>query len=92
MKSTAHFKQEFLCYGLKGKEAAFKEMKQLQEKGVFAPVNLASFPNKDKDQMESLIFLVEKSDKRIKAKTCENGSIQHKFINNDEGKVCFNLS
>jgi hypothetical protein len=36
---------------------------------------------KEKEQaMESMIFLVEREDKRLKARDCENGSIQQKFI------------
>jgi hypothetical protein len=34
--------------------------------------------------MESLIFLVEKSDKRIKARTCANGSVQRKFMSKED--------
>jgi hypothetical protein len=30
--------------------------------------------------MESLIFLIEKHDGRVKAKTCANGSIQHTYM------------
>jgi hypothetical protein len=42
----------------------------LHERGVFIPINVASLSDTEKDQaMESLIFLVEKSDKRIKART-----------------------
>jgi hypothetical protein len=34
--------------------------------------------------MESLIFLVEKMDQRIKARTCANGSVQRTYIGKDE--------
>ena len=34
--------------------------------------------------MESLIFLTEKKDGRIKARTCANGSIQHAYIPKDD--------
>ena len=34
--------------------------------------------------MESLIFLVEKKDGRIKARTCANGSIQCEWINKED--------
>jgi hypothetical protein len=60
-------------------------MKQLHERGVFIPINVASLSDTERHQaMESLIFLVEKSDKRIKARTCANGSVQRKFMNKDE--------
>jgi hypothetical protein len=60
-------------------------MKQLHERGVLIPINVASLSDTERDQaMESLIFLVKKSDKRIKARTCANGSVQRKFMNKDE--------
>jgi hypothetical protein len=34
--------------------------------------------------MDSLIFLVEKSDGRIKARTCANGSLQRNYIDKEE--------
>ena len=34
--------------------------------------------------MESLIFLTEKKDGRIKARTCANGSTQRDYIDRDE--------
>jgi hypothetical protein len=85
MVQTYTLKQGFLRYGKKGKDAAFDEMKQQHERGVFIPINVASLSDTEKDQaMESLIFLVGKSDKRIKARTCANGSVQRKSMNKDE--------
>jgi len=34
--------------------------------------------------LESLIFLVEKRDGRVKAQTCAKGSTQHKYITREE--------
>jgi hypothetical protein len=43
---------------------------------------------KEKEQaMESMIFLVEKEDKRWKARAFANGSIQRKFINKEEAST-----
>jgi hypothetical protein len=40
---------------------------------------------KEKEQvMESMIFLVKKEDKRLKARARANGSIQQKFIKKEE--------
>jgi hypothetical protein len=37
-----------------------------------------------KRAMESLIFLVEKHDGRVKARTCANGSTQHAYMERDD--------
>ena len=37
-----------------------------------------------KKAMESLIFLVEKRDGRVKAWACANGSTQHEYMERDE--------
>jgi hypothetical protein len=39
---------------------------------------------KRKRAMESLIFLVEKRDGRVKARTCANGSTQHAYMERDD--------
>jgi hypothetical protein len=64
-------------FGKKGKEAAIKEMKQLHERTVFLPVDVSKLTQKERDEaMESLMFLVEKRDGRVKGRACANGSIQ----------------
>ena len=61
----------------KGKDAAFKEMKQLHNRVVFEPIRLTDMNLKErKRDMESLISLVEKRDGTVKARTCVNGSTQ----------------
>ena len=40
--------------------------------------------NERRKAMESLIFLTEKRDRRIKARTCANGSIQRKGMEKEE--------
>ena len=60
-------------------------MKQLQERAVFEPICVKDMTQvKRRRAMESLIFLVEKRDRRIKAQTCANGSTQHPYTKRDE--------
>ena len=60
-------------------------MKQPHERNVFDPIDINLLTESEKGKaMESLIFLVEKSDKRIKVQTCANGSIQREFISKEE--------
>jgi hypothetical protein len=85
MLQTNNLKQGLHRYGQKGKEAALEEIRQLHERTVFIPINVSTMTIKEKEQaMESMIFLVEKEDKRLKARACANGSIQQKFINKEE--------
>lgn len=68
-------------FGEKGKKAAFNEMKQLHDCMVFKPICVEDMtPLECKRGVESLIFLVEKRDGRIKARTCANGSTQREHI------------
>jgi hypothetical protein len=64
-------------FGIEGKRAAFKEMKQLHDRIAFIPVRVEDLTELEKRKaMESLIFLVEKRDGRKKARTVANGSTQ----------------
>ena len=64
-------------FGMKGKEAAISEMKQLHDRVVFTPIDVSQLTQKEKDEaMESLMFLVEKRDGRVKGRACADGSIQ----------------
>ena len=72
-------------FGERGYEAAFSEMKQLHERGVFAPRDINSLTQQEKRRaMESLIFLAEKRDGSIKGRTCANGSTQREYISKEE--------
>ena len=72
-------------FGQKGREAAYKEMKQLHERVVFKPIKVAELTDQEKRRaMESLIFLVEKRDGTIKGRTCANGSTQREYMDRDE--------
>ena len=72
-------------FGNKGYQAAHKEMKQLHNRIVFKPILIEELTSIEKRKaMESLIFLTEKKDGRIKARTCANGSTQQNYTNQDE--------
>ena len=64
-------------FGKKGRDAAFEEMKQLNDREVFETIDVSKLSVKEKRQaLESLIFLVEKKDNKIKGRTCANGSVK----------------
>jgi hypothetical protein len=72
-------------FGKKGKNAAYKEMRQLHERVVFKPIKVESLTRLERQiAMESLIFLIEKRDGSIKARTCANGSTQRYYIPKEE--------
>jgi hypothetical protein len=78
---TFSLKKGIKVFGEKGEEAAYKEMKQLHDRVVFEPIKIHEMtPIERKRAMESLIFLVEKRDGTIKARTCANGSTQREYI------------
>ena len=60
-------------------------MKQLHDRVVFEPVDVNSLkPDEKKKTMESLLFLTEKRDGRIKGRTCANGSVQREYIERED--------
>ena len=72
-------------FGTKGREAAYEEMNQLHNRTVFKPTRVEEMTQMERHRaMESIIFLVEKKDGRIKAQTCANGSTQREYIDRDE--------
>jgi hypothetical protein len=72
-------------FGQKGRDAACKEMKQLNDRDVFEPIRIEDLTEIEKRRaMESLIFLVEKRDKSMKGRACANGSLQREYMERDE--------
>ena len=68
-------------FGQKGYDAAFGEVKQLHDRVVFRPVNISDLtPQERKRALESLIFLAEKRDGRVKGRACTNGALQSDYI------------
>jgi hypothetical protein len=72
-------------FGDRGRQAAYKEMKQLHDRVVFKPIKVEDLTEQERRRtMESLIFLVEKRDGSVKARTCVNGSTQRGYMDRDE--------
>jgi hypothetical protein len=72
-------------FGDKGCQAAHNEMKQLHNCIVFNPITIEELLTLERRRaMESLIFLTEKKDRKIKARTCANGSTQCEYIDCEE--------
>ena len=72
-------------FGQKGRDAAYKEMKQLHDRVVFKPIRVEDLTEMEKQRaMESLIFLIEKRDGTVKGRTCANGSTQREYTDRDE--------
>ena len=72
-------------FGKPGWDAALKEMKQLNDREVFEPIDVSKLSAIEKKRaLESLIFLVEKKDKTIKGRTCANGSTQREYVNRED--------
>jgi hypothetical protein len=80
-----NLKQGIKCFGKEGYEAARKELRQLNEREVFKPISIQTMTHQEKRRaMDSLIFLVEKRDGRIKARACANGSTQRSYIGKED--------
>jgi hypothetical protein len=72
-------------FGELGRKAAHKEMQQLNDRVVFKPIRVKDMTILERKRaMESLIFLTEKRDGTIKARTCANGSTQRAYIAREE--------
>jgi Reverse transcriptase (RNA-dependent DNA polymerase) len=83
--TTFSLKKGLKKFGKKGYDAAFGEIKQLHDRIVFQPINVNNLsPLERKRALESLIFLVEKRDGRIKGRYCANGSTQREYINKED--------
>jgi hypothetical protein len=69
----------------RGRKAAKSEMQQLHNRIVFTPKRIEELtPEELERAMESLIFLTEKRDGTVKARTCANGSIQREYLDRDD--------
>ena len=60
-------------------------MNLLHMRKVFEPINPSDLTYEErKKAMESLIFLTEKKNRILKARTCANGSIKRNYIAKDD--------
>jgi Reverse transcriptase (RNA-dependent DNA polymerase) len=82
---TYSLKRGLSEFGDKGYNAALGEMQQLHERAAFEPIHISDMTQQERKRaMESLIFLVEKKDGRIKARACANGSTQREYIDKED--------
>jgi len=82
---TYSLKKAIKKFGKKAEQSATKEMKQLHDRVCFKPINPTEMTaDERKKAMESLIFLTEKRDGRIKARTVANGSVQRKWMERED--------
>ena len=76
---TYSLKKGLKKFGKRAEQSETKEMKQLHNRVCFRPINPTEMTaDERKKAMESLIFLTEKKDGRLKARTVANGSVQRK--------------
>ena len=62
-----------------------KELEQFNKYGVFEPKSATDLTDEDKRKaLPSLIFLKEKRNGNIKARSCTNGSVQQEHIAKEE--------
>jgi hypothetical protein len=93
-KKIIHGTQHLVTYSLKkgierfkeaGKESAKDEMKQLHDRTCFKPIKASSLNEMERKRtLESLIFMVQKKDGRIKSRHCANGSLQRNWMEREE--------
>jgi hypothetical protein len=85
--SKKHFglQKGLRLFGQQGENAVRKELTQFHTLKCFAPKDPASLTRVDcRNVLTSLMFLTEKRDGEIKARTCANGSTQRQHIAKDE--------
>ena len=82
---TFSLKRGIAKFGEPGREAAKAEMRQLHKRTAFTPLHPEEMSAAERRKtLESLIFLVQKRDGRIKARTCANGSVQRGWMSKEE--------
>jgi hypothetical protein len=72
-------------FGERGETAVSKDLAQFNVYDVFEPLYADKLSDKDKSKaLTSLIFLKEKRDGKIKARSCVNGSVQREHVTKEE--------
>ncbi len=72
-------------FGERGEMAVSKELKQFNVYGVFEPLYANKLSNEEKlKALTLLIFLKEKQDGNVKARSCANGSVQKEHVAKEE--------
>jgi hypothetical protein len=87
----AAFAQQYILqkgmkkFGERGKQAASDELDQLHKRNCFNPVDVSTMTSSEKKKaMESLLFLTEKRDGRIKARMVYNGKPTRQWLGKEE--------
>ena len=84
MVQTCSLKSGLKCFGNHGQESAMKEIKQLDGREVFYPVNINELTDKERKRvMETFLFLVEKRDGKVLMVTASSntfGRVYAKFL------------
>jgi len=82
---TYNLNQGIKKFGDKGEQAAFKEVDQLHQRECFKPINVNDLtPDQRQKVLKTLIFLTEKRDGTIKARSCADGSKQRTWMSKDD--------
>jgi hypothetical protein len=72
-------------FGVRGRKAATEELDQLHKRNCFEPVDVSKMTKTEKEKaMESLLFLTEKKDGRIRGRLVYNGKPTRKWMDKDE--------
>jgi hypothetical protein len=72
-------------FGDQGKSAVTKELRQFNTYNVFEPLEANSLSDEEKKRaLSSLIFLKEKRNGTVKARSCANGSVQREHVAKEE--------
>ena len=78
-------KKGIKAFGVQGKEAVLKEIKQLHDRTCFEPILIKDLtPLERRRAMEALIFLTEKRDGSIKARQVYNGKPTREWLSREE--------
>ena len=78
-------KQGLKKFGEKGYESAYGEMDQLHQRNTFQPIHPDKMTRPEwKKVLESIVFLIQKRDGRVKARTVANGSVQRGWMTKEE--------
>jgi hypothetical protein len=87
----AGFAQQYIIqkglkkFGTRGKQAATDELDQLHKRNCFNPIDVSSMTRPEKNRsMQSLLFLTEKRDGRIKGRLVYNGKPTRQWLSKEE--------
>jgi hypothetical protein len=72
-------------FGSRGEMAVTKELRQFNTYEVFEPLEASTLDEEEiKAVLSSLIFLIEKWNGDMKARSCANGSVQRNHVTKEE--------